>query len=75
VEKTPLLVKVTDLNCEKPALTVLLLLQPPEDLEVAEVELEDAGVEPVLEALLLIWSKSGLLISSFVFCRIFWFVR
>jgi hypothetical protein len=42
------------LNFEKPPLTVLLLLQPPEDLEVAEVELEDAGVEPVLEALFLI---------------------
>jgi hypothetical protein len=42
------------LNFEKPPLTVLLLLQPPEDLQVAEVELEDAGVEPVLEALLLI---------------------
>jgi hypothetical protein len=45
---------VTDLDYEKPALTVLLLLQPPEDLQVTEVELEDAGVEPVLEALLFI---------------------
>jgi hypothetical protein len=45
---------VTGLKFEKPPLTVLLLLQPPEDLEVAEVKLEDAGMEPVLEALLLI---------------------
>jgi hypothetical protein len=32
------------------SLTVLLLLQPPENLEVAEVELEDAGVEPKFQS-------------------------
>jgi len=50
---------------KKPPLTVLLLLQPPEDLEVAEVELEDAGVEPVLKALLLISSQTRLLFLHF----------
>jgi hypothetical protein len=66
---------VTDLKFAKPPLTVLLLLEPPEDLEVAEVELEDAGVEPVLQALLLILSQSGLLVFPFVFCQFFLFPR
>jgi hypothetical protein len=65
--KDPFICRLTDLYFEKPPLTVFLHLQPPEDLQVAEVELEDAGVEPIFEALLLILSQPGLLPSFFKF--------